>query len=795
MAIESSEDKIQINFAQTGEQKVMQNLIKPGQVIFDIGANQGDWSQYILNNCQPRELHLFEPVPQTYHQLLSQIANFLNTAKICPNSWAVGREETLNTFYFYQDSPAWSTFYRRLEIEKQYHLKPPQEFPVFTTTLDAYCDRCGVEQIHYLKIDVEGGELDVLSGAKALLRRGKIDYIQFEYGGTYLDAKITLKQVFDYLHQFRYEIFQILPAGLQYKPQFQPEDENYQYSNFLAVNERFRSQIFRQPAKMLDLPRLLKANSISPRGVIHIGAYEGKEIHTYQQMGVTKVLFVEANPVVFERLKQNIAGFNNVQAVNCAISDRNGTVTLHVTSMDQSSSILPLKEHRDIYQEIQESDRITVQSKTLDNLLQELQLNPAEFNILNIDIQGAELLAFKGATHVLKYIDAINTEVNYQELYQGCALIHQLDEFLENHGFERIATTTPYHPSWGDAFYRRQPAISMSSLGKNGRFANQLFQYAFLKIYGKQHHLRVETPPWIGELLFGHQDPPLSRKFPEVREEANLWPDAKIPNSQTVYKNVHFWGYFQYHTQYYAPEKEYFRSLFEPVEPLKRQLQTGVDRLRSQGHTWVGLHLRRGDDGYEYFYVAPSEWYKDWLSGFWETLENPVLFIASDRPETVLDDFAEYHPVTSQDLGLEFPQAEFYPDFYLLSQCDAVAISNSSFSFAACMLNKRGKFFFRPHLPTQKLIAFDSWHSETIFRDAKVFNPTPAFLSWVASRIDQYHRDPSNQSALKDLQGVRQQLAEFWLTVPSDRLPHAHRSGFGQLQKMLLNSGIKDRHP
>jgi len=455
--------------------------------------------------------------------------------------------------------------------------------------------------------------------------------------------------------------------------------------------------------------------------------------------------------------------------------------------MDQSSSILPLKEHREIYQEITETEQISVPSKTLDSLLAELQLNPADFNLLNIDIQGAELLAFRGATNLLKHIEAINTEVNYQELYENCALIHQIDEFLESHGFERVATTTPYHPSWGDAFYIRQPVITMSSLGENGRFANQLFQYAFLKIYAHQHHLRVETPPWIGQLLFGCQDPPIARQFPEVREETNHLPSALIPNSQIVYKNVDFWGYFQYHTQYYAPDREYFRSLFEPVQPIKAQLQTAVDRLRSYGNTLVGLHLRRGDYGYEHFYVAPSQWYKDWLAGFWSTLDRPILFIASDDRETVLDDFVEYDPITSQDLGVELPQAEFYPDFYLLSQCDVVAISNSSFSFAACMLNQRGKFFFRPHLPTQKLIAFDPWHSETILRDAKIFNPTPAFLSWVASRVSAYRQNQSDRAALADLQRVRQQLAEFWLQVPADRLPNTYLSAYGQLQRILLD--------
>lgn len=288
--------------------------------------------------------------------------------------------------------------------------------------------------------------------------------------------------------------------------------------------------------------------------------------------------------------------------------------------------------------------------------------------------------------------------------------------------FEHVATTTPYHPSWGDAFYVKMSVITMSTLGQNGRFANQVFQYAFLRIYAKEYNLRVETPAWIGQYLFGHKDKPISQQLPVVIEETNELTEACIPNAKTPFRNVDFWGYFQYHTKYYAPYKQYFRSLFRPAPEIERKMTAALERLRSRGKTIVGLHLRRGDYGYEYFFVAPSEWYKQWLKGLWETLNDPVLFIASDELEKVLGDFVEYKPITSKELGIELGEADFYPDFYLLSQCDIVAISNSSFSFAACMLNEQGKLFVRPNLLMKKLIPFDPWSSDPVLRDAKVPN-------------------------------------------------------------------------
>ncbi|SKB12338.1 hypothetical protein PL11201_330027 [Planktothrix sp. PCC 11201] len=700
-----------LQFEGSGEAQVIRRFVTPGSVVLDVGANLGDWTKAVLSICPDAEIHLFEPIPVVYKDLIKNLGEKFSTAQIIPNSFAIGNQAGVQTFYHYQAQSILSTFHRRLEVEKTGTLQQPQEIQVLKNTVDNYCIQQRVERINFLKIDVGGGELDVLKGAEKCLNKGKIDYIQFEYGGTYLDAKITLKETFEYLHKVRYVIFKIQGNSLEYKPVFEPSDENYEYSNYLAVNERFRANVLGEPLGLLDVPQLCRQHSITPRGIIHVGAHEGSEVEYYLAMGVQRVLFIEANPTVFERLQTNIAQYPNVQAVNYAISHENGTVTLRVTSFDQSSSILPLKHHLDIYPTIQETEQVTVPSRTLDTLLQELGLNPADFNILNIDIQGAELLALQGATNWLQYVEAINTEVNYKELYEGCALIDDLDEFLDQYGLQRVATTTP-HPFWGDAFYLKKPLVTMSILSR-ARFGNQIFLYAALKIHQKEHDIRVETTPWLGQYLFGHHDPLISKDLP-IELDSGL----SILNGKEPFKNVEFGGpTYQVHTKYYAPYKDFFRSLFKPIPTIEAKMKEALQRLHERGKTIVGLHLRRGDyrEPYaDFMFYAPNSCYRNWLKGLWETLESPVLFIASDDLESMLEDFADYHPVTTKDLGIELPEASFYTDFYLLSHCDVLATSNSTFSFTAAMLNERCKFFFRPHLPSQKLIPFDPWDSEPL---------------------------------------------------------------------------------
>ena len=505
----------------------------------------------------------------------------------------------------------------------------------------------------------------------------------------------------------------------------------------------------------LDLKNLCSQNKIFPRGIIHVGAYEGKDIKTYQELNISKIIFIEANPTVFERLKTNIAeASTDVQAVNYAISNQDGQVKLYVNSMGKSSSILPLKFYRNIYPNIKETHQLTVESKTLDTLLQELGLTPGDFNILNLDIQGAELLALQGATNLLKYIDAVYTKVNYEELYEGCALADKIDEFLAENGFGKIAEATPFHPSWGDAFYVRKQVISMSTLGKNSGLGNQIFQYGFLKIYAQENSLSVETPKWIGQELFGHKDREISEDLPEVSENDNEF----ILGNTEVLKNVDIHGEFLYHTRYYAPFKEYFCSLFQPVLEIEEKVKVAWEKLYSRGKTIIGLHLQSYSDENSNFAVAPSEWYKIWLDGLWETLEEPVLFIASDNIEELpLVYFAEYHPVTAQDLEIEVNRE--YLNFFLLSKCNFVAISNTPFAFAACLLNEVGKYFFRPHFSTAKFIPFEPWNSTPVFRDVDI--------SEIGNSVSLEVKFQENQVELENLQSQKDELSAKLVSTQS----------------------------
>jgi hypothetical protein len=313
-------------------------------------------------------------------------------------------------------------------------------------------------------------------------------------------------------------------------------------------------------------------------------------------------------------------------------------------------------------------------------------------------------------------------------------------------GFNKDAENTK-SLSAKDAENPSQPILTMSSLGQLGRFGNQLFQYTFLRICAKQSGAKVECPAWIGQTLFGHNDSPISHRLPpaiECRDNGETLFDfipefipyiekLAVANNSRIGSealehglvNVDLWGFFQVHTQLLKPHKEYLRSLFQPVSDLKFALEDGLNLLRSKGKTIIGIHIRRGD--YITFPLAgftlavPSRWYCQWLDSIWNNLEEPVLFLCSDELDSIIHDFDKFNPITSKDLNVKLPErikdlnVEFYIDFFMLSNCDVVGISNSIFSFFACLLNDRSKLFVRPHWDfSSKFTVFDPWDSEPL---------------------------------------------------------------------------------
>jgi FkbM family methyltransferase len=193
---------------------------------------------------------------------------------------------------------------------------------------------------------------------------------------------------------------------------------------------------------------ILKDHGITPRGVIHVGMHKAEEYPIYKSNGVENIIFVEANRDLAHAWQNDDP---NCYVVHAAVSDRVEEVEFHITNNGESSSILELGDHAKIYPQIVNVETVKMKTTTLDKILQRIGIYLFNFNVLNLDIQGAELKAMQGLS-AWESIDAVFTEVNYREMYKGCALEPEVSAFLEGLGFRKVEEVDT-GCGWGDALY------------------------------------------------------------------------------------------------------------------------------------------------------------------------------------------------------------------------------------------------------------------------------------------------------------------------------------------------------
>lgn len=233
---------------------------------------------------------------------------------------------------------------------------------------------------------------------------------------------------------------------------------------------------------LTNFQNLIDKHNLKINGVLHIGAHEGAEMLDYAQAGIPYAILVEANPTRFKNLEKSIEekryptwcsplayaplpeevkDNTRFVAYNYAITNDVGVVEFNLSNHDGGmDSIYKLNDHgkKTSWAPYQHIETIKVISLTLDILMVlhntccREHLRP---NFLNIDIEGAELEALKGAEFVLSYTDYILLETQDTPRFEGSCTKSELSSFLLQYGFKEA----DYFPSpydWGDTLYIKE---------------------------------------------------------------------------------------------------------------------------------------------------------------------------------------------------------------------------------------------------------------------------------------------------------------------------------------------------
>lgn len=225
---------------------------------------------------------------------------------------------------------------------------------------------------------------------------------------------------------------------------------------------------------LIKLEDIISKYKIKINGILHIGAHLCEEKNIYNKIGINdnKIIWIEANPdlVNFNKIKNP-----NINIKNFICCDKNdGYTTLNIANNGQSSSILELGTHSNYYPVIKYTNKISVKNKRIDDMYKEDKIPNNFANFLNIDIQGAELLAIKGMGNIINNFDCIYLEVNKDYVYKKCCLVSEIDNYLLKFNFKRVETKWTTH-NWGDALYLK--FNNNYKIIKNARCSKEIWQF------------------------------------------------------------------------------------------------------------------------------------------------------------------------------------------------------------------------------------------------------------------------------------------------------------------------------
>jgi len=206
--------------------------------------------------------------------------------------------------------------------------------------------------------------------------------------------------------------------------------------------------------------KYLKENDVRLSGVIHVGAHRGENLGEHEALGANKIVWVEANPDVYKELLvtlENSTLDNKTFCVACSDVD-DEQVEFHIIYGEDAGHMVGNKGCSSLLKPVGKfeswhRETITQDTITLDSLLSRNNLDPKDYQLLEIDVQGAELLVLKGASTVLENVTYVSTEVtHYDPDYEGNAMFDTVKAFLNNAGFVHVDTKL-YEANWGDALF------------------------------------------------------------------------------------------------------------------------------------------------------------------------------------------------------------------------------------------------------------------------------------------------------------------------------------------------------
>ena len=211
-----------------GELFFVKTQLEDCRVVFDVGANEGKWTEEVLRMKSNLEVHCFEPSPSIFARLQQRL-RFPNVHLV---QKGLSADEEERAFFpeeisVYQGFGVGHTTTTRTGVVTE---------TVSLTTLSNYIKENNVQRVDLMKLDVEGHELQVLRGGLTDFKTGRIKRLYFEYHGTFIKSGIFLRDIFMLFEGLDYRFYKLMPDHLQRVEAYDYRLENFQFKHFAVIH-------------------------------------------------------------------------------------------------------------------------------------------------------------------------------------------------------------------------------------------------------------------------------------------------------------------------------------------------------------------------------------------------------------------------------------------------------------------------------------------------------------------------------------------------------------------------------
>ena len=234
---------IENDMARNGEMLIQSGVIAGWQavpakekklVIFDVGANIGDWSAALLGQLKAHashahvDLYSFEPVPATARTLRGNLPANLP----CLHIEEMALSSAVGTAEIYVAAANAGT--NSLHADPSTAHQTPVTIAL-TTAVD-FCESRGIQHVHLLKCDTEGHDMEVIRGALPLLKEERISVLQFEYNHRWVFSRNFLRDVFVAIESMPYTVVKLQADHVLRFEKWHPELDKFFEGNYAVVH-------------------------------------------------------------------------------------------------------------------------------------------------------------------------------------------------------------------------------------------------------------------------------------------------------------------------------------------------------------------------------------------------------------------------------------------------------------------------------------------------------------------------------------------------------------------------------